>query len=502
MRHILLLLITLATCLSTSHSQVDADDLLAGAAKIDITHPDKKIVEIPLLSRALVLQQQDTTLVIVTMDVVSIGEIGSIPDDFQENVRGRIEKSLGIPGKQIMFNASHCHGNPSPKSEDLTVQVIEQAHAKLEPVTLRSGRGYEDRVQENRRMKLKDGGEIDVRHAYSLPPNKEILATGPIDPEIGILRVDKKSGGTLAVLFNFACHPIQGTPVSSGDTSDMTGYAAAVIEDNLAPGTIALFVQGCGGDINPIAYKDVDHPRNAETLGNMLGLSTLKGIRKAKPNEDQRLIVINESLSLPRSNLAPRIAELEQYRESLVNSFGGTTLNLRQFIHLTNKHNLSPDAPSYHISRYLHDKALGHRNLTIMDANNKAAMNSYLQNIYRMEELTRVNANLRLLKMHQQQNVDAGKRTIDVEVMALRLGNFVMITFPGELTVPIGLGIKERSPHPNTFVAGYTNGYIYYCPTVEQLKNVGGAQEDSDCILDPQWQEIFEKKVSELLKRL
>ena len=56
-----------------------------------------------------------------------------------------------------------------------------------------------------------------------------------------------------------------------------------------------------------------------------------------------------------------------------------------------------------------------------MDANNRQNMNSYLENIYRMEELTRVNANLRLLKMHQQQNVDAGKRTIDVEVMALRL---------------------------------------------------------------------------------
>ena len=497
-----LTLALLALTLISTPLQARAQDLLAGAAKIDITHPNKKIVEIPLLSRALVLKTEGETLVIVTMDVVSIGEIGSIPDDFQANVRARIEKALGIPPQNIMFNASHCHGNPSPKSEDLTVEVIQAAYKRLEPAVLRSSRAEEDRVQENRRMQLKGGGEIDVRHAYSLPPNKEIHSTGPIDPEVGILRVDKPNGDSLAVLFNFACHPIQGTPVSSGDTADMSGYAAQVIEDNLTPGTIALFVQGCGGDINPIAYKSVDHPRNAETLGNLLGLSTLKGIRKAKPNDDQRLIVINETLSLPRSNLAPRIIELEQYRESLVNSFRGTTLNLRQFIHLTNKHNLAPDAPSYHISRYLHDKKLGHRNLEIMDTNNLQNMNAYMQNIYRMEELTRVNANLRLLKMHQQQNVDAGKRTIDVEVMAIRMGNFVMVTFPGELTVPIGLGIKERSPHPNTFVAGYTNGYIYYCPTAEQLKNVGGAQEDSDCILDPQWQEIFEAKVTELLDRL
>jgi hypothetical protein len=31
---------------------------------------------------------------------------------------------------------------------------------------------------------------------------------------------------------------------------------------------------------------------------------------------------------------------------------------------------------------------------------------------------------------------------------------------------------------------------------------VGGAQEDSDCLVAPEWQAIFEKKVAEVLKRL
>jgi hypothetical protein len=119
-----------------------------------------------------------------------------------------------------------------------------------------------------------------------------------------------------------------------------------------------------------------------------------------------------------------------------------------------------------------------------------------------MEELTRLGANLRLLIMHQQQNLDADKRTITVETIGLKIGAFEMVTFPGELTVRIGLGIKERSKHPHTFVAGYTNGYIYYAPTAKQLLNVGGAQEDSDCILDPAWQAIFEKQVTSLLQRL
>ena len=129
-------------------------------------------------------------------------------------------------------------------------------------------------------------------------------------------------------------------------------------------------------------------------------------------------------------------------------------------------------------------------------------MQAYIENIHAMEQLTRTQTNLALLRKHQAQNVAAGKRTIDVEVLGVRIGDFVLVTFPGELTVRIGLGIKKRSPHPSTFVAGYTNGYIYYAPTSEQLLNVGGAQEDSDCILAPEWQQMFEDKVTDLLRKL
>jgi hypothetical protein len=64
------------------------------------------------------------------------------------------------------------------------------------------------------------------------------------------------------------------------------------------------------------------------------------------------------------------------------------------------------------------------------------------------------------------------------------------------------LSIKKASPHKSTFVAGYTNGYIYYTPTAKQLQNVGGAQEDSDCRLAPEWEAIFYRKVSEMLGKL
>ena len=98
--------------------------------------------------------------------------------------------------------------------------------------------------------------------------------------------------------------------------------------------------------------------------------------------------------------------------------------------------------------------------------------------------------------------VASGKPTIDAEVLGLRIGDFVLVSFTGELSVQIGLNIKKASPHKFTFIAPYSNGYIYYAPTAEQLKNLGGAQEDSDCLLSPEWQMILESKVADMLRRL
>lgn len=486
---------------SQSPLRAQPGQLRAGAAKVDITHPTALPINDPLHVRALVIKNDTTTAVIVTLDVVSIGKIGHIPNDYLGKVRARIEKELKITPTHTIFNASHCHGTPCTDADERTFQAIKRAAENMVPVTVGVGAGFENRVQENRRLKLKNGKEADVRHAYSLPPDEEIAEVGPIDPTIGILRLDRKDGKTLAVVYNFACHPIQGVP-SGGNTADMTGFSSKVIEDNLSDGAIALFVQGCGGDINPIRYKDVNNPRDAETLGNLLGLSTLKGVRKIAAKDAGPLKIINEIIELPRADLAPRIAALEAEQNRLLQSLQGTSLNLRAFLPLVMKYSVTSEFPSYYAHLYLHEKALGRDDLTKLDETNRRHMKAYMQNIYTMEQMTRNQTNLALLKMHHKTNSEAAKRTLDVEMVALRVGDFRLITFPGELTVEIGLNIKKASPYKHTFVAGYTNGYIYYTPTAKQLQNRGGAQEDSDCLVAPEWQQMFEDRAAAMLKKL
>lgn len=477
-----------------------AAELRAGAAKIDITRESARTGD-PLYAKALVISDGKTTSVLLTVDAVAIGGIGSIRDEFLPNVRHRLKQDLGIQPGMVLANASHCHGVVTPHIEDRAVQAVKEAYGKMVPVRVGSGSGFENSIMENRRLVLKNGRQIDVRQAYSLPPDEEVVAVGPIDTEIGVVRLDREDGTPLALVYNFACHPIKGIP-SGGNTADISGFASQVIEDNLGHNAIALFVQGCGGDINPIEYKQVDLPRDAQPLGNQLAISTLKAANAIKTTKRATLCMVNHTLALPRADHTKRIAEMEIEQQKLLQALRGTSLNFKTFLPLYTKYQVTGEFPAEYSYRYLRDKQIGRDNLEKLDARNRNDLERYLKNVHTMEALSRLAINKALLEKHLKRNQEAGMKPIEVEVVGLRLGDFRMITFPAELTVPIGLNLKQQSPHEQTFVAGYSNGYIYYAPTAEQLKNVGRAQEDSDCLLAPEWQAIFENKALQILKDL
>jgi hypothetical protein len=483
----------------TDHSL--AQSLRAGVAKVDITNHKAGPVNDPLYAKALVVADDRKTIVLVSIDAVAIGEIGHIRNDYLNNVRKLVQTELGIPGDHLVVNASHCHGVVCDDVMDRTVEAIRQAHRHMVSVKIGTGIGSENRIMENRRLILKDGSQLDVRHAYSLPSDESVAAIGPVDPKIGVVRFDRVDGSPLAVLYQFACHPIQGA-ASGGNTADLVGAASQVIEENLGAGCIALFFQGCGGDINPVLYKDVHQPRDGNWHGTLLGLSALKAIRQIVTQAETAFTYSHTMLEVPRANLQPRISEMEVERDRLTSSLQGTSLNLKTFLPLVVQYQLDAEHPSYYSHRYLREKELGREDLKRLDQENRRNIAAYIENIETMEKLTRLQTNLALLRKHHLDNTQAAKRTIDVEVAAVRLGDFRLVTFPGELTVQIGLNIQKAIAIPGVYVSGYTNGYIYYCPTAEQLRNVGRAQEDSDCILDPDWQEKFETLALEMLRNL
>ncbi len=493
----LLLLATLS-----AGQDLKAGPLQAGVSRVEITDRAAGPVNDPCFAKALVLKKDGAVAVLITVDAVAIGEIGRIGKDFLPTVRGALEKELEVPPSSVLVNASHCHGIVRTDTAQLVILAVKEAMQNLSPVRVGAGVGREDRISENRRIKMKDGSEVDMRRAYSMPRDEDIAGIGPIDPEIGLLRLDREDGTPLAILYHFACHPIMNPP-SKGNSADYPGFASKVIEESLGGGVTAFFVQGCGGDINPLRYKEVTRPPDAEPLGNMLGLSVLRAAKKIETKPNAPLKVCNEVIALPLgTDLEKRIAKIGAEQTKLLAALKPTNINFKSFLPLYVQQKLSADFPSHHAQSYLHDQARGRKALQQFDADNSASVEAYLQNIQIMEQLTRLSTNLALLKMHLAQNQAAGTPTIDAEIVGLRVGEFKLVTFPGELTVQVGLNITKAVNDPHAFVSGYTNGYIYYAPTAEQRGNTGLAQEDCDCIVAPEWQGRFETKALEILRKL
>jgi hypothetical protein len=327
-----------------------------------------------------------------------------------------------------------------------------------------------------------------------------------VDTEIGILRVDRLSGRPLAILYNFAGHPYGGVPCG-GVTADFPGFASAALEQALGDGAVALFLQGAAGDITPVRYKDVDVPPPTEQLGTMLGLSALKAVGRIPTREAANIRVVSEVIDLPRrQDVEECIRILKADQEEVLQFFtgvgcgshgAGTQLNFKAFLPLYMKQLTDPEHPSYASYLYSHEAATERHNLEHLDAQNKQRVDKYLASIHQMERLIRIRSNLNILERHLTQ---AGSGDIVAEVQGIRIGEFVLVTFPGELFAEVALRIKRQSPCKYTFVAGYSNGHLGYAPTADTYD--AHAYEDCLTRFAPQWQEIYERKALEIIQRL
>ncbi len=486
-------------------ADVPTSTLRAGVAKSDITTEAEGVrVNDPLFAKALVLEGGSTRLAIIAIDATAIGGIGDIKDDFFPKLRARIQKELGIPGANVLVNASHTHPPgrllcESDQQLERTFDAVRRATENLTPVRVGCGTGHEDRIMMNRALRLKNGLHWTIRHSNPCPPDEEVAGVGPVDPEIGVLRIDRLDGRPLAVVYNFACHPYLGVP-RGGVTADFPGFASKVIEDNLGHDAMALFLQGAGGDITAVLYKDTSRPRDSEPFGTMLGLSTLEALRAIQTG-DATLNVINEPLLLPRrTDIPARIAALEQEQAGLLRSLRGTSLNVKTFVPLYIKYALSPDYPSYYSYRYLQAQQTGSDEMSGIDAQNRGHMDKYLRNIQAMEKLARIQDKIATLQRHQAINDASGESTVATEVQGIRIGNFVLITSPAEVLVEVGLNVKNASPHQHTFMAAYSNGYIHYGPPAADYDK--GGYEVTECFIAPEWQRLYEETAKEVLGRL
>lgn len=241
-----------------------ADQLQAGVATVDITpapgqmlwgystrkHAATGTLD-PLMAKAVVLKVGEKSAAIVSLD------LGRTPEDAAlAKIRDRVAAECGI--EDLLITASHTHHAPvmdtppetanaySDKVCEQIGDIILKAAKSLTPVKIGVGRGEAD-FAHNRRKFLPDG-----RVAMQWR-NVEREPTAPVDREVAVIRLDRADGSPLAVLFNYACHPVVMGDDNYLYSADYVGPACALVEEQLK--TTCLFLQGACGNINPYADK-------------------------------------------------------------------------------------------------------------------------------------------------------------------------------------------------------------------------------------------------------
>ena len=141
----------------------------------------------------------------------------------------------------------HDHNTEyTAESTKALIAAIKEARAKLEPARLGVGWGFA-RANINRRARDEEGPTF-----LGLNPD------GPVDRQIGLIRLEKANGKLLALITNYAMH---GTVLGGENTKisgDAPGVVAEYVEQQL--GAPMLYINGAAGNIAPIytVYPDFE----------------------------------------------------------------------------------------------------------------------------------------------------------------------------------------------------------------------------------------------------
>jgi hypothetical protein len=511
--------------------------LKAGVAKVDITCkpggtydellPEKAkkhipreylgtrlVVDDPLSARVLVLDDTRTRMVLVTMDVTAIGGrsisqdiLSDSADDFMPNLRAHLAAEFGIPGESVTVCASHVHQTPRMLCDEAAqiervAAAVGEALANMTPAVVGVGSGHENTLTFNRTIMLKDGTD------YTLPPyprEEDIAGLRPVDPEIGILRIDRVDGSPLAVLYNFGTHLLQGSPQGNVGhvTADHVGVTRQHLEESIGGGVMAFFLQAAGGDVNEVTVADHNNRNRVTEFGTRLGQSVLTGYAgiAARPGG---LALATRNAEFPlRTDIPDVLARLDQRQNELrasLNTAYAYLLSFKEFLPLYLRYALSPEYPSNLSYRYLKAAEIGDDSLAEEDERNRLEIQKYLERIQVMEEMTRNELKISMLKKHQEVITDIGAPTIPAEIRALKIGDCVLIAEPMEMLTEVGLNVKQMSPFPHTYVVSLANGYMHYAPPASYYPR--GGYEVNECLLAPEWEEVFYSAVRALFAEL
>ena len=269
--------------------------------------PDGKLHDLWMKALAL----EDTTghrAVLVTSDFQGVPKVMSDP------VFQQVKEKFGLERHQVMITFSHNHCGPrlgddlvdyypvddaqvklveeyTAKMIEKMVAMIGEAVANLAPASLQQGQGTAT-FAVNRR----NNREADVPMLLE----KGTPLVGPVDHSVPVLTVTRPDKTLVAILFGYACHPTTLSFLTW--CGDYPGFAQVELE-TAHPGTMAMFVNTCGGDQNPLPRRTVEL---CQKYGHMLAVGVEEALTQPFKPISPELRTAFEMVDLPYLTVATR----------------------------------------------------------------------------------------------------------------------------------------------------------------------------------------------------
>jgi neutral ceramidase len=428
---------TIAICFSLLVCTAQAAQLRAAVSKVDITPapgelmwgfetrttPAKSTLD-PLYARVLVLEAGTQRLALVTLD---LGR--SFGPAAVDEIRQAVRQSSGITC--LLLSASHTHSAPGVQdtyrkgvpqweraARDKIKQAIKEAADHLADARIGSGTGIA--YIGHNRLRVDADGKIGW---FERNPTK--IPTSPVDPTVTVLRVDTSDGKPLAIVVNYACHPVVLGEDNLQYSADFPSAMNRAVEQ--AVGGMSFFLQGAPGDINPYFTQQ---PLNQDALkmlswtGEHLGQEAARVAKEIRTQGGDSSIQSSEELVKFPLRWNP-----EQFHAALLKFLG-------------------PEA-----------------------------MEGY---------------------------IDPTAREFSVPVATVLINKQIAIaTFPGEPFVEFQMNWRNRCPVGTALLAGYTNGYYGYFPTISAAARGGyGAASAATWVVPGAGESIVDRAVVSVLKML
>ncbi len=255
--------------------------LLAGTSKINITPKTQEPIHDSLYARSLILEINGVKIAFLSVDAGIY---------FNEHLEKICKERYSI--SNLMICSSHTHSGLSI-SEDLYVekqlmQVIENAAKNMFQAKISAGHRSFPQLGFNRLIVREDGHSRESWYSddHYTSENPERIPFGPVDPEVGVIKIEDDLGQARVIMMNYACHAdvvCQNYEISA----DYPGVACKKVEEAFRDKLNCLFVQGAGGNIESLIIssrrtgKDDPFKTDYNTINRVGGLLAYETIKLA-----------------------------------------------------------------------------------------------------------------------------------------------------------------------------------------------------------------------------